>query len=102
MGKCRGIMKEMMSDLDLVRRKRVDILPSLKEGDSYGVQPGVEPDCIASAGSCFTERPDRAVSPQANRACPALNFTGKSYTVLWQIATTPAASCSELYICPPL
>lgn len=56
--------------LDAGSAVSLDILPFLKEGDSYGSQA----HCCAGAasvGSCFLETPDRAFSPQANKARPA-------------------------------
>ncbi|MDR3210507.1 MAG: hypothetical protein LBU79_01145 [Planctomycetota bacterium] len=41
----------------------VNILPRLKAGDSYSVQPGIEPSRIASVGSCFIARLDHASAP---------------------------------------
>ena len=62
--------------------KTIDILPALREGRGFRRGLALVLTKALSAGSCFTDRPYCAASPQAShRACPALGLaTKKLYT----------------------
>ena len=52
-----------------LRPEIVDILPSLKKGDSYHAY-AARASKVVSVGSCFTDRSNGIGSPQANKRSP--------------------------------